>query len=343
MIRWIFALLLFFPSIANAEHTYAIAMHGQPRYPADYKHFDYSNPNAPKGGILKTSKSGTFDNLNNLVIFGNSAEGLELINDELMQRAWNEPFTLYGLVAESIDVAPDRSWIVFHLHKKAKFHDGRPITAEDVKFSYEMFRKHGHPVRRRVYGLVNDVKILSEQDIKFTFGDGYDRESVMILAMMQVLPKHYWIKHDVSKTTLEPPLGSGPYKIKSIEPGRKIVYERIPDYWAKNLPVNVGQYNFDTITYTYYRDEDIALESFKAGDYNLRREYNIHKWITSYDSRALSEGRFVKEEITHGRPEWLRAMIFNTRRPLFQDRRVREALNLMFNFEWVNKSLFFGA
>ena len=343
MIRWIFALLLFFPSIANAEHTYAIAMHGQPRYPADYKHFDYSNPNAPKGGILKTSKSGTFDNLNNLVIFGNSAEGLELINDKLMQRAWNEPFTLYGLVAESIDVAPDRSWIVFHLHKKAKFHDGRPITAEDVKFSYEMFRKHGHPVRRRVYGLVNDVKILSEQDIKFTFGDGYDRESVMILAMMQVLPKHYWIKHDVSKTTLEPPLGSGPYKIKSIEPGRKIVYERIPDYWAKNLPVNVGQYNFDTITYTYYRDEDIALESFKAGDYNLRREYNIHKWITSYDSRALSEGRFVKEEITHGRPEWLRAMIFNTRRPLFQDRRVREALNLMFNFEWVNKSLFFGA
>ncbi|MCK5554773.1 MAG: ABC transporter substrate-binding protein, partial [Alphaproteobacteria bacterium] len=151
MIRWIFTLLIFFPSVAFADQTYAIAMHGQPRYPTDYKHFDYAKPDAPKGGNLKTSKSGTFDNLNSLVIFGNSAEGLELISDKLMQRAWNEPFTLYGLIAESIDVAPDRSWIIFHLHNEAKFHDGRPMTTEDVKFSYEMFRKHGHPVRRRVY------------------------------------------------------------------------------------------------------------------------------------------------------------------------------------------------
>lgn len=343
MIRWIFTLLIFFPSVAFADQTYAIAMHGQPRYPADYKHFDYAKPDAPKGGNLKTSKSGTFDNLNSLVIFGNSAEGLELISDKLMQRAWNEPFTLYGLVAESIDVAPDRSWIIFHLHNEAKFHDGRPMTTEDVKFSYEMFRKYGHPVRRRVYGLVNNVEILSERDIKFTFGEGYDRESAMILAMMPVLPKHYWVKHNISKTTLEPPLGSGPYKIKTVEPGRKIIYERVTDYWAKDLPVNVGHYNFDTITYTYYRDEDIALESFKAGDYNLRREYNIHKWRTAYDSKTISNGKVLMKEITHGRPEWLRAMIFNTRRPLFQDRRVREALNLMFNFNWINKNLFFGA
>ena len=343
MIRWIFALLLFFPSIANAEHMHALAMHGQPLYPENYKHFDYANPAAPKGGDLKASKNGTFDNLNSLVIFGNSAEGLELISDKLMQRAWNEPFTLYGLVAESVDVTPDRSKIIFHLNKKAKFHDGRPMTAEDVKFSYEMFRKHGHPVRRRVYGLVNNVKILSEHDIEFTFGEGYDRESIMILALMPVLPKHYWINHDISKTTLEPPLGSGPYKIKSVEPGRKIVYERVADYWAKDLPVNTGHYNFDTKTYTYYRDEDIALESFKAGDYDLRREYNIHKWMTAYDFRALDNGEVIKEEIAHKRPEWLRAMIFNMRRPLFQDRRVREALNLMFNFDWVNKNLFFSA
>ena len=343
MIRWIFTLLIFFPSVAFADQTYAIAMHGHQRYPADYKHFDYAKPDAPKGGNLKTSKSGTFDNLNSLVIFGNSAEGLELISDKLMQRAWNEPFTLYGLIAESIDVAPDRSWIIFHLHNEAKFHDGRPMTTEDVKFSYEMFRKYGHPVRRRVYGLVNNVEILSERDIKFTFGEGYDRESAMILAMMPVLPKHYWVKHNISKTTLEPPLGSGPYKIKTVEPGRKIIYERVTDYWAKDLPVNVGHYNFDTITYTYYRDEDIALESFKAGDYNLRREYNIHKWMTAYDSRTINNGKVLMKEITHGRPEWLRAMIFNTRRPLFQDRRVREALNLMFNFNWINKNLFFGA
>ncbi len=343
MMRWFFALLLFFPCGAYAEQTHAIAMHGQPRYAADYKYFDYVNPAARKGGDLKTSKSGSFDNLNNHVILGNNAEGLELLNDKLMQRAWNEPFTLYGLVAESVDVAPDRSQITFHLHKAARFHDGQPMTAEDVKFSYEMFRKHGHPVRRRVYGLIKDVKVISDHDIQFTFGKGYDRESVLILGLMPVLPRHYWLKQDVSKTTLEPPLGSGPYKIKSVEPGRKLVYERVKDYWAKDLPVNVGQYNFDTITYSYYRDDDIALESFKAGDYNLRREYNIHKWKTAYDFKALREGRVVKEGIAHHRPEWLRAMIFNTRRAVFQDKRVRQALGLMFNFDWINQNMFFGA
>jgi len=343
MMRWIFALLLFLPSAAYAENTYALAMHGQPRYPADYKYFDYVNPQAPKGGALKASKSGAFDSLNNNIILGNNAEGLELLNDKLMQRAWNEPFTLYGLVAESIDIAPDRSMITFHLNKNAKFHDGVPMTAEDVKFSYEMYRQYGHPVRRRVYGLIKDVKILSDHDIKFTFGKGYDRESALILAMMQVLPEHYWKKNDISKTTLEPPLGSGPYRIRSVEPGRRIVYERVKDYWAKDLPVNAGQYNFDTITYSYYRDDDIALEAFKGGDYNLRQEYNIHKWKTAYDFKALSEGRVIKREIAHHRPEWLRAMIFNTRRPEFQDRRVREALGLMFNFGWINKNLFFGA
>lgn len=343
IIRCLLALLLLFPSAAYAEHSHALAMHGQALYPADYKYFDYVNPGAPKGGDLKTSKSGSFNNLNNHVILGNNAEGLEMLNDKLMQRAWNEPFTLYGLVAESIDISDDRSWITFHLNKNAKFHDGHPMTAEDVLYSYEMFRKHGHPVRRRVYGLITEAKILSPHDIKFTFGEGFDRESPLILAIMPVLPKHYWEKHEFSKTTLEPPLGSGPYKIKSVEPGRKLVYERVQDYWAKDLPVNVGLYNFDTITFTYYRDEDIALESFKAGDYNLRQEYNIHKWMKSYDFKALSEGKVIKEEIAHQRPEWLRAMIFNTRRPLFQDRHVREALGLMFNFDWINKNLFFDA
>jgi ABC-type oligopeptide transport system substrate-binding subunit len=334
---------LLLPAAAYADSIYALAMHGQPRYPADYRHFDYVNPQAPKGGDLKTSKNGSFDNLNNNIILGNTAEGLELLNDKLMQRAWNEPFTLYGLVAESIDIAPDRSWIIFHLNKKARFHDDVPMTAADVKFSYESYLKYGHPVRRRVYGLITNVKILSDHDIKFTFGKGYDRESVMILAMMQVLPKHYWEKRDISKTTLEPPLGSGPYKIKSVEPGRRIVYERVKDYWAKDLPVSAGLYNFDTITYSYFRDDDVALEAFKAGDYNLRQEYNIHKWKTAYDFKALDEGRVVRQEIAHHRPEWLRAMVFNTRRPAFQDQRVREALSLMFNFDWINKNLFFGA
>ncbi len=317
-------------------------MHGAPKYAADFKNLDYVNPDASKGGELRLSKSGTFNNLNNHIITGNNAEGLEYVNDKLMQRVWDEPFTMYGLVAESIEVAPDRSWISFHLRKEAKFHDGTPMTAEDVKYSYEMYRKNGHPVRRRVYGLVTDIKISSPRDIKFIFGPGYDHECVMILAMMPVLPKHYWEKADITKTTLTPPLGSGPYKITSVDPGRKLVYERVKDYWAKDLPVMKGQFNFDTITYTYFRDDDISLQAFKSGDYNLRREFDLTKWQTRYDFKALDEGRVVKEEIAHQRPEWLKALIFNTRRAPFSDRRVREALTYLFNADWLNKSLYFG-
>jgi microcin C transport system substrate-binding protein len=238
---------VFFSSPAQADH--AIAMHGTPRYAAGFKNLDYVNPDAPKGGDLKLSKAGTFSNLNNLIVTGNDAEGLEYLYDKLMQRAWNEPFTLYGLVAESLDVAPDRSWAVFHLNKNARFHDGTPMTAEDVKFSFDMFRQHGHPVRRRVYGLVKNVEIIDPHTIKFTFGEGYDRESVMILALMHVLPKHYWASRDITKTTLQPPLGSGPYKIKSVDAGRRIVYARVKDYWGRDLPINRGLYNFDTLTY----------------------------------------------------------------------------------------------
>jgi len=346
ILRIITFLLLFLllPSLSHAKtmHLYALAMHGNPLYSKDYKHFDYVNPNAPKGGDLKTSKNGSFDNLNPLVILGNKVAGLGYLNDKLMQRAWNEPFTLYGLVAKSIDISEDRSEITFNLNPRARFHDGKPMTAEDVKFSYEMYRKYGHPVRRRVYGLIKKVKIISDYSIKFTFGEGYDRESALILAMMQVLPKHYWEKNNISKTTLKIPLGSGPYKIKSVEPGRKIVYERVKDYWAKDLPVNKGLYNFDTLTYSYYRDDDIALQSFKAGEYNLRNEYNIHKWKTAYNFKALDEGKVIKEEIAHSRPEWLKAMIFNTRRSIFKDKNVRQALGLIFDFNWINKSFFFN-
>lgn len=337
-----FILMLMGASPALAEHSHAIAMHGSPKYASNFKNLSYVNPVAPKGGDLRLSKSGTFNNLNNHIITGNNGEGLENVNDKLMQRVWDEPFTMYGLVAESIDVAPDRSWIAFHLRKEAKFHDGTPITAEDVKFSYEHFRKNGHPVRRRVYGLITNVEITSPREIKFTFGPGYDHESVMILAMMPVLPKAYWEKADITKTTLNPPLGSGPYKIASVEPGRKIVYERVKDYWAKDLPVNIGHYNFDTITYTYFRDDDISIQAFKSGDYNLRREFDVTKWQTRYDFTALDEGRAVKEEIAHQRPEWLKALIFNTRRPMFSDIRVRKALSYLFNADWLNKSLYFS-
>lgn len=322
---------------------HALAMHGTPKYPADFAHLDYVNPDAPKGGTLKLAKTGSFDTLNGNIIMGTAAEGLGMIGDQLMQRVWDEPFTLYGLVAASAEVPDDRSWVIYRLRPEAKFHDGTPMTAQDVKFSYEMFLKHGHPVRRRVYGLVKDVTVMDPQTIKFTFGDGYDPETVMILSLMHVLPKHYWEKQDITKTTLTPPLGSGPYKIATVDPGRAITYERVKDYWAKDLPVNRGQYNFDRIAYTYFRDDGVALQSFKAGEYDIRREYDITKWKTAYDGNAKTEGLFDMAEISHGRPEWLKAFVFNSRRKPMDNPKVRAALSYLFNYEWINRTFFFGA
>lgn len=234
------AVLPFLSSLAFAAETEtvtALSMHGSPKYAPDFTHIGYANPDAPKGGSLKLAKTGTFNNLNNHIITGTNAEGLEFLYDKLMQRAWDEPFGLYGLAAEKTDISADRSEVTFHLNKDAAFHDGKRMTTEDVQFSYESYRKFGHPVRRRVYGLVESVKIHDSRTITFKFGQGYDRESVMILALMPVLPKHYWIDKDISKTSLNAPLGSGPYKIKAVEPGRKITYERVKDYWADRKSV----------------------------------------------------------------------------------------------------------
>jgi len=336
----------FVPELALAakagQAVHALAMHGDPKYPVDFTNLEYVNPDAPKGGTLQLSKTGSFDTLNHHIIMGTPAEGLGQTSDQLMQRVWDEPFTLYGLVVQSAEVPEDRSWVIYRLRPEARFHDGQPMTAEDVKFSYETFLKHGHPVRRRVYGLVSKVTVIDTHTIRFDFGARYDPETVMILSLMHVLPKHYWQKNDITKTTLTPPLGSGPYKIASVDPGRRIVYERVKDYWGKDLAVNRGMYNFDTLVYHYFRDDDIALQSFKSGEYDLRREYDVGKWNAAYDFRALSDGKVIKEEIAHGRPEWLRAMIFNTRRKMFEDIRVREALDQMFNHEWLNSTLYSG-
>lgn len=341
---WIvLALLALAPIGAQAARVDAISMHGAPKYAAGFDHLDYVNPQAPKGGELRMAKTGSFDNLNPAIIMGNAAEGLEYTNDRLMQRVWDEPFTMYGLVAKDIDISDDRSHVTFHLRPEARFHDGVPMTAEDVKFSFDMLRQYGHPVRRRVYGLVTDVKIADPHTISFTFGPGYDRESVMILAMLPVFPKHYWEKQDISKTTLTPPLGSGPYRIKTVEPGRRIVYERVKDWWAKDLPVNRGQYNFDTISYTYFRDDNVSLQALMSGGYDLRRETEITNWIDAETAKPVQNGMLLRDEIAHQRPEWLKAMIYNTRRKPFDDIRVRRALGLMFNAEWVNRTLFHDA
>lgn len=327
---------------AKAEELFGLAMTGTPKYNATSPYLDYVNPGAPKGGQLTQSGLGTFDSLNPFNIKGIPVQGLSLVYDRLMQRVWDEPFTLYPLIAEKVDVAPDRSAITFFLDPRARFQDGSPVKASDVVFSFNTLKENGRPNMRRVYGLVTSVETPDERTISFKLGEGYDRETVMILAMMPVLSEAWWSKVDFNTTLLDIPNTNGPYKIESIDPPRKIVYVRNPDYWAKDLLVNKGQFNFDKMIFDYYRDDTVAFESFKAQGFDLRREWDAGKWATGYDFPAIKDGKIIAESLRHGRPEKVRSLIFNTRRPPFDDIRVREALTLAFDFDWVNQNLYHG-
>ncbi len=337
-----FGLLFMLVSWHGAAWAQGLAMHGAPKYPDGFDHVGYANPNAPKGGQVVQSFPGTFDSLNPFAIKGTAAQGLSLYYDRLMARAWDEPFTLYPLIAERADVPEDRSSITFHIDPRAKFRDGSPITAADVVFSFETLKQHGRPNMRRVYKLVAKTESPDAHTVRFSLGEGYDRETVMILAMMPVLSKSWWKERPFDSATLQPPLSSGPYMIAKIDPGRRIVYERDKNYWAANLPVNKGQYNFDSIVYDYYRDDTVALEAFKAGNVDLRREFNAAKWASAYDIPAVRRGDIVMEAMPHGRTERLTALIFNTRRAPFDDIRVREALSQVLDFRWINANLFRG-
>lgn len=317
-------------------------MHGLVKYSSSTDHLDYANPEAPKGGTLKQAAIGTFDSLNPFAIKGTSAQGLSFYYDRLMARVWDEPFTMYPLIAQSIEAPEDRSSITFHINPAAKFHDGSPITADDVIFSFETLREQGRPNMRRIYKLAEKTEKLDDMTVKFSFGPGYDRETPMIFALMPVLSKKWWRGKSFDSATLDIPLSSGPYKIAEVQPGRRIVYERVPDYWAKDLFVNKGHYNFDRLVFDYYRDDLVALEAFKAGNIDLRREYDAGRWAANYDFPAIKNGDVVKESLPHGRPEKVRAMIFNTRRPPFDDLRVRQALNEVLDFEWINDNLYHG-
>jgi ABC-type oligopeptide transport system substrate-binding subunit len=317
-------------------------MHGSPKYTAESKNLDYANPDAPKGGTLKQAAIGTLDTLNPYSLKGNAAQGLNLVYDRLMARVWDEPFTLYPLIAQSYEMPADRSGITFHLNPKARFADGSPITADDVLFSFNTLRDKGRPNMRRVYKLATSAEKIDERTIKFTFGTGYDRETPMIFAMMPILSKSWWEKRDFDATLLTPPLANGAYKIKEIDAGRRVVYERDPTYWAADLLTNKGHNNFDQIIYEYFRDDSVALEAFKAGDLDLRREYDAGKWATGYDFPAVKSGVVMTEALPHGRPERMRSFIYNTRRPIFADRAVREALSLALDFDWINANLLHG-
>ncbi len=327
---------------AHADTPYGLAMHGAPKYTAADTHLSYVNPDAPKGGAITHGAIGTFDTVNPYAIKGKAAQGLNLVYDRLMARVWDEPFTMYPLIAQRVEVADDRSAITFHINPKARFHDGSPITADDVLFSFETLKTSGRPNMRRIYKLVSNAEKTAPLTVHFALGPGFDQETVMILAMMPVLSKTYWEGRSFDSTTLSPPILNGPYRIAKIDPGRRITYERVADYWAADLLPNKGLYNFDRVTYDYYRDDGVAFEAFKSGDIDLRREFDAGKWASAYDFPALNDGRAVKENIKHSRPEKARGFIFNTRRAPFDDIRVRRAFDFLFDFDWANKNLFHG-
>ncbi|MFQ5974056.1 MAG: extracellular solute-binding protein, partial [Alphaproteobacteria bacterium] len=312
--------------LADARPMHGIAMHGAPKYPSDFKHLDYVNPDAPKGGTLRLARVGTFDSLNPNTIKGQAAAGLNFVNETLMARVWDEPFTLYGLIAETVETPEDRSWVEFHLRPEARFSDGTPITVDDVIFSWETIRTKGRPNSRTTFNKVARVDRVGERGIRFVFADASDRELPLLIAgFLPILSKAYWEGRDFTETTLEPVVGSGPYVVENVEQGRSIVYRRNPDYWGRDLPVNVGHHNFDEIRFAYYRDAGVAFEAFKAGDYDYRFEFSPSRWATQYDFPAVADGRVTLDVIDHGIASGLRAFAFNLRRPLFQDRRVREA------------------
>ena len=330
-------------SDAKLHVGHGASMFGDLKYPAGFKHFAYANPNAPKGGDVKLAAIGTFDNLNPFILKGVAAAGLGETFETLMVGSSDEPFSQYGLIAETIEVPADRSWVAFTLRPEAKFHDGSPITVDDVIWSFETLKTKGHPFYRSYYKHAAKVEKTGDRKVKFTFDAGENRELPLILGQLVVLSKAWWSKREFEKTTLEPVMGSGAYKVESVEPGRSIVYRRVKDYWAAKLPVNVGRDNFDSLRFDYYRDTTVSLEAFKAGQYDFRQENAAKNWATAYTGPAISSGLIKKEEIKHEIPTGMQGWVFNTRRPMFQDRRVRAALAHAFDFEWTNKHLFYGA
>jgi microcin C transport system substrate-binding protein len=321
----------------------AIALHDTPKYAAGFTHFDYVNPDAPKGGALRLSALGTYDTLNPYTLKGVGAEGAAMVFETLMAGSIDEPFSQYGWVAESVTVAPDNSWVSYKLHPEARFHDGTPITPEDVIFSFETLRDKGHPFYRSYYKDVVKAEKIGPGEVKFTFRDTTNTELPMIMGQLPILAKHFWTGKDFAATTLEPIIGSGPYKVSDVQQGRSLTFTRVADWWAKDLPVNKGRYNFDTIHYDYYRDSTVALEAFLAGRYDFRMENVAKNWALAYNTPAVQQGLIKKQVIKNELPSGMQAFVMNMRKPLFQDRRVREALNYAFDFEWSDKNFAYNA
>ncbi|GAA0839472.1 extracellular solute-binding protein [Marinobacter szutsaonensis] len=328
----------------SLQPQHGIAMHGEPKYPEGFSSFDYVNPDAPKGGALKMAVvANGFDSFNPFDIRGVAAAGISTyLYDTLLESSDDEPFSAYGLIAESLETPEDRSYVVYNLREEARFSDGEPITAEDVKFSFEILTTKGHPFYRNYYADVQEVVVKGPGRVRFNFGETANHELPLILGQMPILPAHYWADREFGENGLTPSVGSGPYRIGDFEAGRSITYQRIDDYWAKDLGVRKGRFNFEQIRYDYYTDDTVALEAFKAGNFDFRLESSAKNWATAYTGPMFEDGSVIKEAIEHHRPSGMQGFVFNTRKSIFSDPRVREALAYGFDFEWANKNLFFG-
>ena len=325
------------------EPRHGMAMYDDLKYDPGFEHFDYVEPGAPAGGTATFSAIGSFDTLNPFIIKGTPAAGVALLYETLTAGSLDEPFSRYGLLAESIRMPEDRSWVAFTLRPEARFHDGRPVTVEDVIWSFDILKEEGQPLYRYYYANVAAAEKTAEREVTFRFEGGSNRELPLIISELPVLPKHYYDEVEFNQTTLKPPVGSGPYRIGRLDPGQSITYERDPDYWGWDLPVNAGRYNFERIVYDYYRDTNVALEAFKAGAYDFRLENTAKLWATAYTGEPIEKGRIVKEELPDASDTRMQGFVFNTRREIFKDPKVREALAYAFDFEWTNENLFYGA
>ena len=327
---------------AAQEAAHGLSLFGDLKYGPDFAHFDYVSPNAPKGGLLHLATVDTFSTLNPFTLKGVSAAGAGLPFESLLEGSADEADAAYGLIAESVVLAPDRLSVRFHLRPEARWHDGTPITARDVAFSYEILTTEGHPAYANNLAGVDRVETTGDHDVTFHLADPDNRKLPLIAGGLSIVSEAYYRDRAFGETTMEPPLGSGAYRVAKVDPGRSVTYERVPDYWGAGLPLNVGRYNFDTIVYDYYRDRTVLVEALKAGEYDFHEEYTSKVWATQYDIPAVEQGWLVKDVLKDNTPSGVQAFFFNTRLPKFQDRRVREALAYAFDFEWLNKNQFYG-
>jgi microcin C transport system substrate-binding protein len=333
------------PAAANDGPRHGLSAFGDLKYPADFKHFDWVNPDAPKGGrmaMIGTAAINTFDSFNYFILKGDAAQGLPLLYDTLMTRSDDEPDAVYGLVAHSAELSPDRTTITFRLRPEAKFSDGSAVTAADVVFSFDILKEKGHPVYRTQFKDVAKAEAVDTHMVRFTFADTANRDLPLAVAALPIFSKAYYATREFDQTTLDPPLASGPYKIGDFKPGTFVTYRRRDDYWGKDLPVNRGRYNLDEVRYDYFRDRAAGLLAVTAGDLDLREEFTARDWMTRYDVPAVKDGRLLRITLPDGRPSGAQGYFLNTRRQKFADPRVRKALDYAFDFEFTNKSLFYG-